>query len=49
MENVLAVVSAKNKECIQYYLDNPNEIPPMDVLLDSEKTKKKGFSRLFKG
>ncbi|MCL2116097.1 MAG: DUF4062 domain-containing protein [Methanobrevibacter sp.] len=48
-KNVIAVVSAKHKEGIQYYLDNPDEIPSMDVLLDSEKTKKKGFfSRLFK-
>ena len=42
-ENVIAVVSAIRKEGIQYYLDDPDEIPPMDVLLDSEKTKKKGF------
>jgi len=49
-ENVVAIVRAKNKESIQYYLDNPDEISPMDELLDSKKTKKRGFfTRLFKG
>ena len=48
-ENVVAVVRAKNKEGIEYYLDNPDLIPPMDELLDHKKTKKKGFfARLFK-
>ena len=48
-ENVVAVVRDKHYEGIQYYLDNPDEIPTMDRLLDSKKTKKKGFfSRIFK-
>ena len=39
-DHVIAVVGAGHKEGINYYLDNPQEIPPIDSLVDIDN---KGF------